>query len=357
MIKEDFDFTGWQERIVMIKYLHEEYTIRKGKELIRLLNPTVKKWFKENVNDYEKRSFICTKKLPKESDSIMKNEYTMSIISDLLYDMNKLKINNDKAIIKFVNKYGLPNRVFEDVRHGVNGINNKDYLDLHKLPDVFTNTFYPLEEFKNEVQKIKKILKINKNLSELTYIDMERNTLKISELRKQYENEISENNIEFKLTNASCKEFINPENLSNKDLLLVFLNYLKKVIRDRIKNNVSPEFLNLGYNPEEESIFNVSPGWFCKDLFTAIYLQLFFILTKKKEVRYCSFCGTPFPASKNDREYCNTSCRVKASNQRKKMSIKLHKEGRSINDIYDILEKRSSKEKINEWINKFKQKK
>ncbi len=356
MIKEDFDFTGWQERIVMIKYIHEGYTIREGKELIELLNTTVQKWFKKNISDYEDKLFICTKKLPKESDRIMKNEYLMSTTSNLLYDINKLKINNDKAIIKFVNKYGLPNRVFYNVRNS-KGMDNKQYLDLSKLSDVFTNTFYPLEEFKNEVKKIKKILKIHKNLLELTYIDMERNTLKISELRKQYENEIRENNIEFKLVNASCKEYINSENLSNKDLLLIFLNYLKKVVRDRIKNNISPEFLNLGYTPEEECIFNVSPGWFCKDLFTAIYLQLFFILTKKIEVRYCSFCGTPFPVKRNNQEHCNDSCRVKANNYRKRMSIKLYKEGYSINEIYDKLDKRSTKKKIKEWINKFKQKK
>ncbi|MFW6015096.1 MAG: hypothetical protein ACOCRK_01510 [bacterium] len=352
MIKNDFDFIGWQEKILMVRFIHEDYLIRSGKEIAELLDPLQRKWFK-NIQGYKDKKFITSIKISNLSKpfTVTKEQHSMSIVSELLYDINKLKTNNEKSILKFASKYGLPNRVYKD-----NGLENKEYENLHKFVGALVNSFYPLDEFIREVRKIKEILSIHKKLLELSFIDMERNTSKISILKKYFYDEINKKqpNIELKVVGVTNKKHFDYKNLSNKDLLLLFITYLKKVISTRIVNNVSPVFTNPEYTPEDENLWSLSAAWHCKDLFTTIYLQLFFIITKKKEVRYCLHCETPFSVDKNDQEYCSSSCRVKANNYRKKMTIKLFKEGYSINQIYEKLEKRSSKDKIAEWINKIK---
>lgn len=55
--------------------------------------------------------------------------------------------------------------------------------------------------------------------------------------------------------------------------------------------------------------------WYCPDLLTAMYLQLRLLIEDRRPMRYCNFCGAPFPYRGN-KFYCNSTCRSRARHQR-----------------------------------------
>jgi hypothetical protein len=59
----------------------------------------------------------------------------------------------------------------------------------------------------------------------------------------------------------------------------------------------------------------VIQSWYCPDLLTAMYLQLYLLISDHRLMRYCNFCGAPFPYREN-RFYCNSTCRSRARHLR-----------------------------------------
>jgi hypothetical protein len=59
----------------------------------------------------------------------------------------------------------------------------------------------------------------------------------------------------------------------------------------------------------------VIQSWYCPDLLTAMYLQLYLLISDHRLMRYCNFCGAPFPYREN-KFYCNPTCRSRARHQR-----------------------------------------
>jgi hypothetical protein len=63
------------------------------------------------------------------------------------------------------------------------------------------------------------------------------------------------------------------------------------------------------------SASTVIGSWYCPDLLTAMYLQLYLLIADRRLMRYCDFCGAPFPYREN-KLYCNSTCRSRARHQR-----------------------------------------
>jgi hypothetical protein len=63
------------------------------------------------------------------------------------------------------------------------------------------------------------------------------------------------------------------------------------------------------------SASTVIESWYCPDLLTAMYLQLYLLITDRRLMRYCDFCRAPFPYRGN-KFYCNDTCRSRARHQR-----------------------------------------
>ncbi len=65
------------------------------------------------------------------------------------------------------------------------------------------------------------------------------------------------------------------------------------------------------------SDFRPTGAFYCPDLLTAIYAQLYLWITDHRPMRRCNFCGTPFIASRKDRKWCGDSCKSMASSYTK----------------------------------------
>lgn len=63
------------------------------------------------------------------------------------------------------------------------------------------------------------------------------------------------------------------------------------------------------------SASTVIETWYCPDLLTAMYLQLRLLIEDRRPMRYCNFCGAPFPYRGN-KFYCGSTCRSRARHQR-----------------------------------------
>lgn len=55
--------------------------------------------------------------------------------------------------------------------------------------------------------------------------------------------------------------------------------------------------------------WTLTPSYECPDLLTALYLQLFLLITKNKPLRYCEHCGEPFEATRQNKRFCDATCR------------------------------------------------
>jgi len=72
---------------------------------------------------------------------------------------------------------------------------------------------------------------------------------------------------------------------------------------------VSPDILKMTlHDPSEEpdSPFaaEVKSGWYAKTLLSAMYLQLWSLITESTPMRRCKYCGKLFFVTKGDQEYC-----------------------------------------------------
>lgn len=66
--------------------------------------------------------------------------------------------------------------------------------------------------------------------------------------------------------------------------------------------------------------WGVTASYQCPDLPTALYLQLFLLITKSKPIRYCEYCGQPFEITRANKQVCDASCRSGLRYKRRKES-------------------------------------
>lgn len=66
-----------------------------------------------------------------------------------------------------------------------------------------------------------------------------------------------------------------------------------------------------------ESASTVIESWYCPDLLSAMYLQLYLLIADRRPMSYCQFCGAPFP-ERGNKFYCNSTCRSNARHERER---------------------------------------
>lgn len=69
---------------------------------------------------------------------------------------------------------------------------------------------------------------------------------------------------------------------------------------------------NFFFNPP----YSLGSTWHCPDLLSALYLQLYLLVTEHKPMRRCEnpACAMTFPATRKDKRFCNSTCRSNARN-------------------------------------------
>lgn len=110
-------------------------------------------------------------------------------------------------------------------------------------------------------------------------------------------------------------------------------------------------------------MFRVSPGIelqdgkfassiIAKDLYAFMLFQLLNAIVQETDFKRCPVCGTHFAVStgstRKSRTYCSTSCKLKASREKKKKALALHKEGLSSKEIAKQLD--STAKTVEGWI-------
>jgi hypothetical protein len=88
------------------------------------------------------------------------------------------------------------------------------------------------------------------------------------------------------------------------------------------------------------------------DLIGAVWLQFARAVERDSRFRQCAECGIWFElapgTARADKLYCSTPCRTKAYRKRQAEAVRLHGEGRSIDDIAGELE--SDPDTVRGWI-------
>lgn len=93
---------------------------------------------------------------------------------------------------------------------------------------------------------------------------------------------------------------------------------LRATLRDKIEGlDYSSPYTGSG----EQSLFFEPPyaldsAWYCPDLLSALYLQFYLLVTRQKPTRRCEnpACLMPFPVTRKNKRFCNSTCRSNARN-------------------------------------------
>jgi hypothetical protein len=84
--------------------------------------------------------------------------------------------------------------------------------------------------------------------------------------------------------------------------LFTSMQVLSWAVNEKVKR------VQLRLAPENASRFRRS--FYCPDLLSALYLQLYLLISCRRVVTYCEFCHTLFPYRKGKR-FCDNRCRRK----------------------------------------------
>ena len=114
----------------------------------------------------------------------------------------------------------------------------------------------------------------------------------------------------------------------------IVTQYLLNQVTDRLLA-VSPDCGRVRHedSPDRPLKAEIETGWRCQTLFSAMYLQFYWLITEQTPMKSCGYCGSLFPVSKGDREYCSKSCIDKAYNRRRKKVRHLYDRGLSAEEI------------------------
>jgi hypothetical protein len=130
------------------------------------------------------------------------------------------------------------------------------------------------------------------------------------------------------------------------DLIKPALHYVQSTINEQLKGRASPNLLWDG-NRERLGLYIVPEG-----LIGALWLQFARAVERDSHFRRCAECGIWFElapgTARSDKLYCSTPCRTKAYRKRQAEAVRLHTEGRAIEDIARQLE--SDSDTVRGWI-------
>jgi hypothetical protein len=138
------------------------------------------------------------------------------------------------------------------------------------------------------------------------------------------------------------------EKLRPGDLVQPALHHVQQVANKQLRGRVSPRLL---WDEERGrlNLYLVPEG-----LVGALWLQFAGAVERDTDFRRCSECGLWFElapgTARSDKLFCSNGCRTKAYRRRRTEAVRLHGEGRQINDIARALE--SDPETVRGWIEK-----
>jgi hypothetical protein len=130
------------------------------------------------------------------------------------------------------------------------------------------------------------------------------------------------------------------------DLVKPALYYLQSKISAKLEGRASPRLL-WDAKRERLGLYIVPDG-----LIGALWLQFARAVERDSKFRQCAECGIWFElapgTARADKLYCSTPCRIKAYRKRQAEAVRLHGEGRSIEDIARELD--SDPDTVRGWI-------
>jgi hypothetical protein len=130
------------------------------------------------------------------------------------------------------------------------------------------------------------------------------------------------------------------------DLVKPALHYVQSTINRQLEGRASPRLL-WDAKRERLGLYIVPDG-----LVGALWLQFARAVERDSQFRQCAECGIWFElapgTARADKLYCSTPCRTKAYRKRQAEAVRLHGEGRSIEDIARELE--SEPETVRGWL-------
>jgi len=130
------------------------------------------------------------------------------------------------------------------------------------------------------------------------------------------------------------------------DLVKPALHYVQSKVNEKLKGRASPRLL-WDKKRERLGLYIVPDG-----LIGALWLQFARAVERDSRFRQCAECGIWFElapgTARADKLYCSTPCRTKAYRKRQVEAVRLHGEGRSIDEIARVLE--SDPDTVRGWI-------
>jgi hypothetical protein len=130
------------------------------------------------------------------------------------------------------------------------------------------------------------------------------------------------------------------------DLVKPALHYVQSKINEKLEGRASPRLL-WDKNRERLVLYIVPDG-----LIGALWLQFARAVERDSKFRQCAECGIWFELARGtaraDKLYCSTACRIKAYRKRQAEAVRLHGEGRPIDDIARELD--SDPDTVRGWI-------
>jgi hypothetical protein len=130
------------------------------------------------------------------------------------------------------------------------------------------------------------------------------------------------------------------------DLVKPALHYVQSTINRQLEGRASPRLL-WDAQRERLSLYIMPEG-----LIGALWLQFARAVERDSQFRQCAECGIWFElargTARSDKLYCSTPCRTKAYRKRQAAAVRLHGEGRSLEDIARELE--SDPDTVRGWI-------
>jgi hypothetical protein len=130
------------------------------------------------------------------------------------------------------------------------------------------------------------------------------------------------------------------------DLVKPALHYVQSKVNEKLQGRASPRLL--WDKKRERLVLYIVPD----GLIGALWLQLARAVERDSRFRQCAECGIWFElapgTARADKLYCSTPCRTKAYRRRQADAIRLHGDGRSIEDIARELD--SDPDTVRGWI-------
>lgn len=223
----------------------------------------------------------------------------------------------DSSILRWVSKYGLLLRD-DDQRDAWN--------DDWQEGDPENQAPMKLEDFKAEVRRAGDLLNLH---TELQARDIEAIEARAANPVTAVDERLSERLEQTVLHGGARKAY---EGLSGRPGYEWDLWEATEILADEITVSTSGVRLRaevtdsihglVFFGDDEERNFFFKPPyglgstWHCPDLLSALYLQLYLLVTEHKPMRRCEnpACAMTFPATRKDKRFCNSTCRSNARN-------------------------------------------